>query len=251
MERAKLGLEIKAYILNPSIILNFLKQILLEGVQMVSVNFRINYGIEYEKIYDFFKDINYEHIGTKRDSIKVEEEYLKLEDFVRNTQNGRYHLQFSFGFKTSGTEKYPQLKLFLHFDFKKVRRGKEIHIADMNEYRNMNEIKKIEKKYISAGLGFLEEKDKNCAHATIGLKDKENLLKILQKEFVRYDPWKYKKEKPASQYIIALFEQENFIHIVCVFAKIVGKEHILQWGNSKNKLESILEKACGYKPVVV
>ena len=146
---------------------------------MVSVNFRINYGIKKLDIFNCLKNMSYEYIGTNNNSIKVEDEYLNTDVFVRNTKNGRYHLYFALGKKYSGTEEYPQLKVFLHFDIKKVIKGKEKHLHDKNEERNMREIYKIEENFIKGKVGFLEIKDKLCAHTTIDLKDESKLLDLL------------------------------------------------------------------------
>ena len=145
-------------------------------ITMVSVNFRINYGIKKEEIFNSLRNIGYEHIGSKNTSIKVEDEYLNTDIFIENTKNGRYHLYSILGKKYSGTEEYPQLKVFLHYDIKKVIKGKEKHIHDKNEERNMREIYKIEKKLIKAKIGFLEIKDKMCAHTTIDSKDGSKFL---------------------------------------------------------------------------
>jgi len=209
---------------------------------MVSVNFRINYGIKKEVIFNCLKNVGYEHIGTNNSSIKVEDEYLNTDIFVRNTKNGRYHLHLAFGKKYSGSEEYPQLKVFLHFDIKKVIKGKEKHLHDKNEERNMKEIYKIEEKIIKAKIGFLEIKDKMCAHTTIDLKDENKLLAILQTDFKKYDKGKYRKRYNLSQCTIALFEQEKFIHIVCVYAKIVGKDHDLIRSKAISELKNIIQE---------
>ncbi len=218
---------------------------------MVSVNFRVNYGIKKESILNFLKNIGYEHIGTNSTSIKVEDEYLNTDIFVRNTRNGRYHLYFTLGKKYSGTEDYPQLKVFLHYDIKKVIKGKEKHLHDKNEERNMREIYKIEKKIIKAKIGFLEIKDKMCAHTTIDSKDENKLMEILQRDFKKYDKGKYRKKYNSSQCTIALFEQEKFIHIVCVYAKIVGKDHKLIRSNAVVELKNIIQNATSDKLKIV
>jgi len=154
---------------------------------MVSINFRINYEVRKEEINNSLRNSGYEYIGVNNKAIKVKDEYLNTEVFIRNTKNGRYHLFTAHGKKYSGTEEYPQLKVFLHYDIKKIIKGKERHINDSNERRNMKEILKIENQLVSTNIGFLEEKDKKCAHTTIELKDKDTLLKILNKEFKSYD----------------------------------------------------------------
>ena len=74
---------------------------------MVSINFRINYGISKEEINNALKNIGYENIGVNSKAIKVKDEYLTTEVFIRNTTNGRYHLFTAHGKKYSGSEEYP------------------------------------------------------------------------------------------------------------------------------------------------
>jgi len=195
---------------------------------MVKVNLRKNYGIENSRILQFFKDIRYEHIGSNNKSIKVEDEIIPTEVFVRNTQNGRYHLHVAFGVKSSGTENYPQIKVFAHFDINKIIQGKEKHIPDSNEKRNMREMYKIDKKLIKARLGFLEDKDRRCAHGTLYMDNKEKLMEYIKKNnYIRYAKGKYRQRNKGFQYTLALFEQEKFIHVLCVHAKYVGHDQDL------------------------
>ncbi|KKN64288.1 hypothetical protein LCGC14_0493330 [marine sediment metagenome] len=195
---------------------------------MVRVNFRKNYEIENEKIIKFFKDIGYEHIGSNNQTIKVEDEIIPTEVFVRNTQNGRYHLHVAFGFKYSGTERYPQTRVFAHFDIKKIVRGKERHFADRNEKRNICEIERIGKRMKEADLGFLEEKDQKCAHGTLDLANKEKLFEYINKNgYKKYEKGKFRKKMNGSQCTLALFKQEKFIHVVCVYARYIGTFHNL------------------------
>jgi len=195
---------------------------------MVRVNFRMNDGIENSQILQFFKDIGYEHILSDNKSIKVEGEIIPTEVYVRATQNGRYHLHIAYGNKFSGHIKFPQVKVFAHFDIKKMIRGKERHIPDRNEKRNLSEMYRIGKKMEDNNLGFLEEKDKNCAHGTLNGENKDRLIEYIKKEdYKRYAKGKYRKRLKDAQFTLAIFEQEKYIHIVCVYAKIVREYHDL------------------------
>ena len=138
-------------------------------------------------------------------------------------------------------------KVFLHYDINKIIKGKEKHIADRNEKRNIKEIYRIEAQFLSTKIGFLEVKDRMCAHTTIDLKDKNKLLGILQTEFKSYDSWKFRKKYNSSQCTISLFEQENFIHIVCVYAELMGKDHNLNKSKSIGSLNNILTRVCNYR----
>jgi len=137
--------------------------------------------------------------------------------------------------------------VFLHHDIKKVIKGKEKHLPDRNEKRNMDEVYRIEKQLLSEKIGFLEIKDRQCAHATIDLKDKDALLKILNEEFKSYDKWKFRKKFNSSQCTISLFEQGNFMHVVCVHADIKNQDHVLNKAKSLASLKSILQRTCDDK----
>lgn len=158
----------------------------------------------------------------------VEGTVIPTEVFVRKTKAGRYHLHLAFGNKYSGTENYPQIKVFAHFDVIKVIRGREKHFAD-HIPRDYREMKKIGKKLEESKLGFLEEKDRKCAHGTLEMEKKDKLMEYInQKNYRKYDRGKYRKELVGSQYTISLFSQEKFIHVVCVYAKIIGTIHDLK-----------------------
>jgi len=192
---------------------------------MVRVNFRIYDRVENQQIFQFFKDIGYEQIGTNNKSIRVEDEIITTNVFIRNTTNGRYHIYFAFGKKFSGAIKYPQIKVFAHYDIKKVIKGKARHYVDRNEQRNLREMYRISKKLKAAHLGHLEYKDKNCAHATLDLKNKDKLFDLINQKYKKYEKGKYKKRINGAQYTLSIFEQERFIHLVCVYAKYINKGH--------------------------
>lgn len=149
---------------------------------MVRVNFRIEEGVKNEQILQFFKDIGYEHIGTKENSVKVEDDYITTEYFVRKTETGRYHIHLTFGKIYSGTELYPQSKFFTHYDLYKEIEGKKRQLIEENKQRNMDEINRIEKKLVETGLGFLKEKKEKCAHATLWIDYQARILKIVKRE---------------------------------------------------------------------
>jgi len=194
---------------------------------MVRVNFRTNEDVENHQIIRFFEDIGYEHIKSDDTTIKVEGIAIPTEVFLRNTKSGRYHLHITFGKKYSGTEHYPQVKVFAHFDIKKQVNGREFHFADRNEKRNIDEMYRIDKKMKKERLGFLEIKDRLCAHGTMDAKDRGILMEFINENYEKYDKGKYRKRMGDAQCTISLFDQENFVHIVCVYAKIVEKDHDL------------------------
>jgi hypothetical protein len=195
---------------------------------MVRVNFRTNYGVEKSQVYQFFKDLGYEHIGSNNKSIMVEDEVIPTDVIIRKTNAGRYHLHLAFGYKYSGTEQYPQINVFAHFDIIKTHHGKEKHFADRAENRVIKEMYRIGEKMEEEKLGFLEEKDQKCAHGTLEIEHKNKLMEYIEKKrYKKYDKGKYRKELVDSQYTLALFTQEKFIHVVCVYAKIIGYMHDL------------------------
>jgi len=148
---------------------------------------------------------------------------------VRKTKVGRYHLHLAFGNKYSGTENYPQIKVFAHFDVFKVVHGREKHFADRMEKRVIGEMYKIGRKLKKEELGFLEEKDEKCAHGTLEMEKKDKLMEYInKKKYKKYANGKYRKEFVDSQYTLSLFSQEKFIHVVCVYAKIIGTFHDLK-----------------------
>ena len=209
---------------------------------MVRVNFRKNYGVEESRIYQFFKELGYEHIGSNNKSIRVEDKIIPTEVFVRKTKAGRYHLHLSFGYKYSGTEKYPQIKVFAHFDVIKVVHGREKHFTDRMGKRDIGEIYKIGRKLKKEKLGFLEEKDQKCAHGTLETENKDKLMDYInKKKYKKYDKGKYRKELVDSQYTLSLFSQEKFIHVVCVYAKIIGYIHDLNKRMANAELNRIVK----------
>ncbi|KKN36300.1 hypothetical protein LCGC14_0775030 [marine sediment metagenome] len=209
---------------------------------MVRVNFRKNYGVEESRIFQFFKDLGYEHIGSNNKSIMVEDKIIPTEVFVRKTKVGRHHLHLAFGYKYSGNEKYPQIKVFAHFDVIKVIHGREKYFADRREKRDIKEIYKIGKKLKEESLGFLEEKDQKCAHGTLEMKCNDKLMEyIAKRKYKKYEKGKYRKELLDSQYTLSLFSQEKFIHVVCVYAKVIGYRHVLDKRIAGTELNRIIK----------
>ena len=174
-----------------------------------------------------FKEIGYRLIETNNESIRVEDEVLTTDVFVRNSTGGRFHIYIAFGRKYSGVVKYPQLKVFAHHDIFKLIKGELRHIADKDEQKNMEEMFRISRKLRAAHLGTLEYKDRNCAHATLKLKIKNELLAIINRQYEKYDRGKYKKKIHGAQFTISIFKQRRYIHVVCVYAEYTKTVHKL------------------------
>jgi len=207
---------------------------------MVCVNYRIEYEVKIEEIIDFFKEIGYIYRRLNNKAVSVEEIFISTYEFIRKKNSGQFHLFISFGQKYSGSEAYPQVKVFLHYDIFKIVKDKERHFPDTNERRNMKEIYRIEKELIKKNIGFLEEKDRNCAHATVKITLKEKIMVEILSKYRRYERGKYRRRFNSSQYVINLIEQDPYIHIICVYAKILNKEHILIKVRSEKELKRIL-----------
>ena len=105
----------------------------------------------------------------------------------------------------------------------------------------MDEIFRINRKITNERLGFLEIKDRMCAHATLDMKYKEKLMELIGNEYKKYNIGKYRKKLRDSQFTLALFEQGKFIHIVCVCARFIGKDHNLIKSKAIFELKSIFE----------
>ncbi|MGV9141330.1 MAG: hypothetical protein ACOC1X_00165 [Promethearchaeota archaeon] len=207
---------------------------------MVCVNFRITYEKDRDDISQFFKNIGYKHRGVNKKSLKLEDQYLISDEFIRKTKKGRYHLFIHLGEKYSGTESYPQAKIFAHFDIRDTKKKQKRHFPDLNEKRIFREIYRIEKEMVKVGLGFLEEKDRKCVHGTIRIEKLPNLLEILNKEYVRYDKGKFRRRFDHFQIVINVIEQDPYVHLVLVYANISNKVHKLLKMKAKKEFEKLL-----------
>jgi len=210
--------------------------------KLACINFRINYEIEQENVIQMMQKMGYLYRGENNKALKIEDTPLLSHEFIRNTKKGRYHLFIVFGEKDSGTEDYPQAKVFAHFDIIKYKKGKERHFPDLNEKRVFREIYRIEEKLIKNGIGFLEDKDRYCAHRTIRVENLTELLKILNKEYSKYKKGKYRKRFHQYQIVINLIEQDPYLHIVLVYADTSYKEHLLLKKRAKNELKNLLSR---------
>ena len=90
-------------------------------------------------------------------------------------------MHLAFGFKYSGTEKYPQVKVFAHFDIIRMVKSHEKHFADRTEKRVMKEMYKIGKLLEAEQLSFLEEKDQKCAHGTLNIEHKQKIMEYIKR----------------------------------------------------------------------
>jgi len=62
---------------------------------------------------------------------------------------------------------------------------------------------------------------------------------IKREEYKRYAKGKYRKRLKDAQFTLAIFEQEKYIHIVCVYAKIVRGYHDLFKNKAVKEIDRI------------
>lgn len=210
---------------------------------MVQINYRIHYEIPSERILQFFKDIGYEYRGKNKKSIKKGDERVVAHEFLRTKGKGRFHIFVEFGYKASGTEPYPQAKLYAHYELVKNVRGHEVHIPIDDTHFEMEEMYRIHRKLKEHKFGFMEHKDIFCAHGTHRIEAKKKLLEIITRDYPEnYDILKYRRREDNVQYVISIIEQYKYLHIILVCAHIEGKEHILQKEEAEAELNRIFEE---------
>ena len=212
---------------------------------MVCVNFRLKTQWDRSQIIDFFEELGYDYRRTNKKSIKIGTDFVHTEEFLRYSKNrkGRNHIFVKIGRKYSGKSHHPQMKVYAHYDLIKFVKGKEKHFTDKNEGRNIKEIDRIEKQLKLKELGYLEHKDKNCAHGTIELTYSDRLNGILAQDYVNYDIGKYRRKLNSHQFTLTIIYQYKYIHIICVYAIITkDNHHILKKVKAERELERIKKK---------
>lgn len=212
---------------------------------MVRVNFRKNDGIEEGQIFKFFKGLGYKHVESNSETINVEDEIIPTEEFVRDTEAGRYYLNLAFGYKYSGNEKYPQINVFSRFGNKKLSTRREKRYTNPEDKRDIEEMYRIGRKLKEEELGFLEEKDQKCAHGTLHMLYYYSLMEYIDmNHYKKYDKGKYRKEfeRIDSQCSLSLFREYEFFHVVCVYADV----KVYWYRLVKSSAESILNQIIRY-----
>lgn len=83
---------------------------------MVCVNFRLKTQWEKNQIISFFTEIGYNYRRTNKKSIKLGNELIRTEEFLRRSKNckGRNHIFAEIGRKYSGKAHHPQMKVYAH-----------------------------------------------------------------------------------------------------------------------------------------
>jgi len=209
---------------------------------MVHVNFRLESNWTEEKIFQIFQELGYIKKGFKKKEIQIEYKFIPTHEFVREKKNGRNHIFLFFGNKASGTEAYPQLKVYTHYDIYRKRKGKVVHIPSKNEERDVEEMYRIHRALKKAGLGYLEHKYMNCWHVTLEKIHKKKIKKYIKENgYIKFEPGKYRKSMETSQYVIVLEYERKYIHIICVYAFITEiNKHILNREKAKKEMNKVM-----------
>ncbi len=207
---------------------------------MVSIDYRLYYGVEERQIIDMFKSIGYIHLRRKKKALKKGNNWISAKEFIRINENGRFHIFVEFSSKSSGTEAYPQVDVHAHYDYFKKKGDKEVHITRKNILKDLEEMYNIHQALKTHHYGHMEYKSKNSAHDTI----KNSYLKYLVAELkhdYQYDKdGKYKKKLTDGQITFQIIEQRRYSHIVCVYA--IGEKHDLFKDKALDELNRIMDK---------
>ena len=206
---------------------------------MVSIDYRLNYGISREFIIDMFKSLGYFHIGKKKKALKKGNNWIPTEEFVKIYEIGRFHIFIEFSSKSSGTEAYPQVDVHAHYDYFRKKGEKELHITRRNIRKDLKEMYDIHDALKEYNYGHMEDKSHYSAHDTV----KNNHLKFLVKEIkkdYKYDQdGKYKKKLPNGQITFQIIGQRRYSHVVCVYA--IGEKHDLYRDKALEELNRIMD----------
>lgn len=206
---------------------------------MVSIDYRLNYGVSREQIIDMFKSLRYFHIGKKKKALKKGQNWIPTEEFVKIYENGRFHIFVEFSSKSSGTEPYPQVDVHAHYDYFKKKGEKELHITRRNIRKDLKEMYDIHDALKDHNYGYMEYKSRNSTHDTIKNNHLKFLVKVLKKDYKYDQDGKYKKKLPNGQITFQIIEQRRYSHVVCVYA--IGEKHELYRDKALEELNRIMD----------
>ncbi len=212
---------------------------------MVSIDYRLHYGVEEQEVIELFKSIGYVYIRKKKKALKKGDKRFSAEEFIKLYENGRFHIFIEFSSKSSGTEAYPQVDVHAHYDYFRKKGEKDIHVTRRNIKRDMNEMYEIHKALKEHEYGYMEYKSHNSAHDTIKNTNMKFLLAELNQKYQYDKDGKYKKKLPDGQITLQIIEQRRYSHIVCVYA--IGEKHDLYRDEAKEELKVLMEKV--YKKI--
>lgn len=196
----------------------------------------------FSEIKEFFQKIGYKYIRRNKNEFSRGNEYFKTEEFVREVKNGRYHIYVAKGYKSSGWTHNPRIKIFGHFDIFKPKNGKIRHFTDKTEKRITGEMYRIDKELVKSNIGFMEHKDKHCAHTSLEINDPNKVLETIKmKGYEIYDKGKFKRKVNSYQYSIQLIKKGRFLYVICVCAFIEKsrKHHSLKKEKAEEELKRL------------
>ena len=206
---------------------------------MVSIDYRLNYGVSEQEIIVMLKSLGYFHIGKKKKALKKGKNWIPTEEFVKIYEKGRFHIFVEFSSKSSGTEAYPQVDIHAHYDIFRKKGEKQIHVTRRNIHKDLNEMYDIHRALKEHKYGYIEYKSHNSAHDTIKNNYLKFLVKVLNKDYTYDQDGKYKKKLPNEQITFQIIGQRRYSHIVCVYA--VGEKHDLYKGKASEELNRIMD----------
>lgn len=205
---------------------------------MVSIDYRLDYGVIEQQIIEMFKSIDYIHLKKKK-ALNKGNNWISAEEFIRINEDGRFHIFVEFSSKSSGTEAYPQIDVHAHYDYFKKKGDKEIHVTRKNIMKDLDEMYNIHGALKKHGYGYMEYKSHNSAHDTIKNTYLKYLIAELKQDYQYDNDGKYKKRFSNGQITFQIIEQRRYSHIVCVYA--IGKKHDLSKDKALDELNRIMD----------
>ena len=214
-------------------------------VYLVSIDYRLEYEVTKEQIFEMFKSMGYIHLRTKKRAVKKGQRWIAAEELIKVTEEGRVHIFVEFSTKSSGNEAYPQIDVHAHYDYVKKEGEKEYHITRRNIMKDLREMFEIHDMLKHYGYGYMEYKSLYSAHNTIKTKKRDQLARILINDDYHYDAdGKYKKRILEGQITFQIIEQHFFSHTVCVYA--IGEKHDLSREKAIQESDRIMENLAIY-----
>lgn len=206
---------------------------------MVSIDYRLEYGVKEEQVIEMLKSIGYICIRKKKKALKKGDNWISAEEFIRINESGRFHIFVEFSSKSSGNEVYPQVDIHAHYDYFKKKGDKEIHVTRKNVQRDLDEMYNIHGALKKHRYGYMEYKSQNSAHDTIKNSYLKYLVAELKQDYQYDNNGKYKKKLSNGQITFQIIEQRRYSHIVCVYA--IGKKHDLSKDKALDELNRIMD----------
>jgi len=130
---------------------------------MVSIDFRLEYGVSKEQIFEMLRSIGYVHVRTKPKAAKKGTKWISAEEYIKVEESGRYHIFVEFSTKSSGTEAYPQIDIHAHYSIGLCYLTQKNYSKALNELKLASDIAlkindKIGLKSIQEMINFIANK---------------------------------------------------------------------------------------------